>query len=178
MECPLSVLLRPRERPVCARPRSGSAAPSDHLRARGLAPPRGLGHGDGQLNTAEPMSQVIGCASGHDASVVEDGDAIGQFVALFEVLRGEEDRAALGAPRTHFVPQRPSALGVGDGGRFIEKQHLGRWRSAPARSSPRPRARPAWPAGAGSAPFDDLIEVVPKRSRGKNPRPERHHPLL
>jgi hypothetical protein len=45
------------------------------------------------------MSQVIVRASGHDASVVEDGYAIGQFVALFEVLRGEEDRAALGAQR-------------------------------------------------------------------------------
>jgi len=53
--------------------------------------------------------------------VVEHGDAVRELVCLLEVLRGEEDRDAIGHQVTHDRPHRAAAARVQPGGGLVEK---------------------------------------------------------
>ena len=60
---------------------------------------------------------------GHDVSVVDDADAVGECVGLLEVLRREEHRDAVVVRElTNLVPQRGAALDVESGRRLVEEQ--------------------------------------------------------
>ena len=70
-------------------------------------------------------------ALGHDASVVHDGDAMGDAVRLIHVVRGEKDRGLLGFVEALDVgPELVAALRVEPQRRLIEKQNLRRVQKA------------------------------------------------
>ena len=57
-------------------------------------------------------------------AVVDDPDAIGEDVRLFEVLGGQEDGdLVLAREPRDLVPKRGAALNVEPGGRFVEEEH-------------------------------------------------------
>ncbi|CAB4894487.1 unannotated protein [freshwater metagenome] len=57
--------------------------------------------------------------------MIDDGDAVGELIGLFEVLRGEQHRGALGVEPTDLFPQGEAAHRVKAGGGFVEEQHGG-----------------------------------------------------
>ena len=60
-----------------------------------------------------------------DATACEHRNAIGQRFGLFQVMRGQHDRAAFGHQRTDRFPQRLARIDVQAGGRFVQKQDFG-----------------------------------------------------
>ena len=60
---------------------------------------------------------------GHDAAVVDHGDAVGQPVGLFEVLRRQQHGRPLGDQLADDGPQLGAALDVEAGGGLVEEQH-------------------------------------------------------
>ena len=57
--------------------------------------------------------------------VIDDADALRQFVSLFQVLRRQEDGdALLPIDRPDIIPNLGAADGVEAGGRFVQEQHL------------------------------------------------------
>ena len=79
--------------------------------------------------TASPRSSPLsasGRALDDDPAAVDDGDALGEPVGLFEVVGGEQDRQPLlaGEPGD-LVPHRGARLGVQSGGGLVEEEHLG-----------------------------------------------------
>ena len=83
--------------------------------------------GGPQIESGAPVArlQLVHRPVGHDLPRVEHGDAAGQRLGLFEVLRGEEDRGALRAQRPDLLPQRPAALRVKPCGRLVQEQRRG-----------------------------------------------------
>jgi hypothetical protein len=62
---------------------------------------------------------------GFDLAVGDDADAVGQLVGLFEVLRREEDRDAVGLVEPpHLGPHRRPAGGIEARGRLVEEEDL------------------------------------------------------
>ena len=61
-------------------------------------------------------------ALGHDRATVDDPHAVGQYIRLLEVLRGQEHRHAVVGQPSHLIPQRRSALRVEAGGGLVEEQ--------------------------------------------------------
>src|SRR5690606_8102490 len=49
---------------------------------------------------------------GYDPPVVDDGEAIGEAIGLFEVLRGQEHRGPARGDRAHYVPDLTAASRV------------------------------------------------------------------
>ncbi len=60
---------------------------------------------------------------GHDAPLIDDGDAIAELVGLLHVVRGEEDRLPVDVQLAEDLPQRDPALGIEASSGFIEEQH-------------------------------------------------------
>ena len=54
--------------------------------------------------------------------MVDDRDPVAELVGLLHVVRGEEDRLALGVELAEDLPQRDAALRVEAGGRLVEEQ--------------------------------------------------------
>ena len=65
--------------------------------------------------------ELVGCSSGHDPAVVEDGDLVGELVGLLEVLGRQEDRGSVVDQLPDGLPHVGSALGVEPGRRFVEE---------------------------------------------------------
>src|SRR5437763_1311298 len=65
-------------------------------------------------------------ARGDDVAVVDDPDAVGEYVGLVEILRGQEDGDAVlaGEPRD-LGPERGAALRVEPGRRLVEEENAG-----------------------------------------------------
>jgi hypothetical protein len=59
----------------------------------------------------------------HDVTVVDDGDAIGELIRFFEVLRREEDSRACVVESAHLFPQGEPAHRVETSRRLVEEQH-------------------------------------------------------
>ena len=75
---------------------------------------------------ADLALELGGRALGDQVTAVEDADAIGELVGLFEVLRGEEDRhAELLVQLAHLLPHAGAADGIETRGGLVEEQHLG-----------------------------------------------------
>jgi hypothetical protein len=60
---------------------------------------------------------------GHDVAVIDHGDAVGQAIGLFEVLRGEQHRRALGDQLADDGPQLGAALNVEARGGLVQKEY-------------------------------------------------------
>src|SRR5207237_9744744 len=73
------------------------------------------------VTTRDPALQVVGRALGDQATVVEDGDAVGKLVGLLEVLGGEEDGDPRGDEFADDLPHGVPAPGVQAGGRLVEE---------------------------------------------------------
>ena len=63
--------------------------------------------------------------SAHDLAVVEHDHAVGDFVRLRKVMRGEKHRAALVPEVSHHPPEALAGLHVHRGGRLVEEDDLG-----------------------------------------------------
>ena len=68
--------------------------------------------------------QLAAGAFGDDASVVDDGQPLGEAVGLVQVLRGQQHRRALGGDGAHEVPHLVAAARIEAGGRLVEEQDL------------------------------------------------------
>ena len=80
---------------------------------------------DGERLGTRPGLELGGRAAGDHAAAVDDRDVVGQGVGLLEVLRGEQDRDAVGHELTHLLPQAQPRAGVEARGRFVEKEDFG-----------------------------------------------------
>ena len=82
--------------------------------------------GERQEHVVERLSAGLGLelggrALGDQAPAVEQPDGVGELVGLLEVLRGEEDRHAVGEQLADDLPQVAAAARVEPGGRFVEE---------------------------------------------------------
>ena len=60
-----------------------------------------------------------------DFAVVDDGEAVAEFVGLFHVVGGEDDGDAFAAESLDGVPHGDAALGIEAGGGLVEEEDLG-----------------------------------------------------
>ncbi len=60
-----------------------------------------------------------------DLAVVDDGDAVAEFVGLFHVVRGEDDGDALLPEGADGLPHGDAALRIETGGGLVEEEDLG-----------------------------------------------------
>ena len=93
-------------------PSSSRAAGVKALDVGELQPDVAAGH--------EPL-ELVGRALGDQPPVVEDRDAVGELVGLVQVLRGEEDRDAVGHQAADDVPHGAAAARVETRGRLVEE---------------------------------------------------------
>ena len=56
--------------------------------------------------------------------MVHDRHPVAELVGLLHVVRGQQDRLAVGVQLAEDLPQRDAALRVEAGGRLVEEQHL------------------------------------------------------
>ena len=66
-----------------------------------------------------------GCVLDEDLAVVDDGDAVAEFVGLLHVVGGEDDGDSLFAQAADGVPHGDAALRVEAGAGLVEEEHLG-----------------------------------------------------
>ena len=91
----------------------------------------------------------------HDGAVVDDGDAVGDAVGFFHVMRGEEDGDALFFVEfLHLRPELVARLRVEAERRLVEKDDFGRVEQA-ARDFQTP------PHAAGEL-LDRIVAAVPE----------------
>ena len=78
------------DRQRCALAFSMGVALAEHL----CSSLTGLFVMESQLDqpTRHELLQLAGCSTGDDSALVQDGDVVGQFIGLFEILRCEEYR--------------------------------------------------------------------------------------
>ena len=60
-----------------------------------------------------------------DFAVVDDGEAVAEFVGLFHVVRGEDDGDAFGAEAADGFPHGDAALRVEAGAGLVEEEDFG-----------------------------------------------------
>ena len=77
------------------------------------------------LLRADRSFQRGGRVFDQNLAVVDDGDAVAEFVGLFHVVGGEDDGDALFAQAADGVPHGDAALRVEAGAGFVEKEDLG-----------------------------------------------------
>lgn len=110
-----------------------AAVAGDLQRQRLVVPGDFTQHGGGRLirgrvGEAEPdvpagdqPLELLGAPFSGDLAVVEDGDAVGEFVGLVQVLGGEEDSDSAGDEFADDLPHVVAAAGVEAGGGFVEE---------------------------------------------------------
>ena len=59
-----------------------------------------------------------------DLALVDDADAVGHLLGLFDVMRGQDDGDAFGLQRPHHFPHALAQFDVDAGGGLVEEQHL------------------------------------------------------
>ena len=100
---------------------SSSVAPS----ARSLS---GSGTASGSARRKKALlvavlaQEHVRFVDGDELAAIDDGDAIGELLGLFEVVRGEHDRRAFGAQLAHVGPQILAQRDVDAGGRLVEER--------------------------------------------------------
>ena len=92
-------------------------------RVRGLAGTRAVGELEVDDVAPHLALELVGGAFRDDASDVDHADAVGELVGLFQILRGEHDRGALGAQPVDDIPQLQPAARVESRRRLVEEQH-------------------------------------------------------
>ena len=91
---------------------------------------RGRVTGEGEEDVVEGLAaglrlQLGRCALGDQPAAVEQPDHVGELVGLLEVLRGEEDRHAVGEQLADDLPQVAATARVEAGGRLVEEDQPG-----------------------------------------------------
>ena len=66
-----------------------------------------------------------GCAFADDAAFVDDDDAVGERVGLFEVVGGEEDGLAAGGEGADLLPEGAAGFDVEADGGLVEEDEIG-----------------------------------------------------
>ena len=93
---------------------------------------------------------------------VDEGNAVGETIRLFEVLRREQHGGALGDQAAHGVPHLVAAARIQPRRRFVEKEHLGREDQAGGQveASPHPAAvlLHALVAGVGEIELGEQVD--------------------
>ena len=102
---------------ACSRPRSRAQSSSA---ARGDV--GAVVDDDLDALAADLRLQLVGGAAGDDPAVVDDGDAVGQLVGLFQVLGGEQEGRALAHPVADDLPHAEPAARVEPGRRLVEEE--------------------------------------------------------
>ena len=77
-----------------------------------------------QLLLAELAHQLGLVLDQDELALVDDADAIGHLLGLFDVVRGEDDGDAALAQASHQLPHVAAQLNVDAGGRLVEEQDL------------------------------------------------------
>ena len=133
----------------------------------------GGGHLDGR--PPDGRLELIGRSLGDDVPAVDDPDAVGEHVRLFEVLRRQEDRDALGLREaSDLAPERGAALRVEPGRRLVEEQgaRLVNQRERQVETALHP-ARVALDLAVGGSrqpdPFEQLRRCGASVRRGESP---------
>ena len=83
----------------------------------------GVGDRDDQAGVARLLLELQRRALRDDPAVVDHDDVVGELVGLFEVLRGQQQRGALGDEAAQHLPQIAAAARVQAGGGLVEEQH-------------------------------------------------------
>src|SRR5258708_5274926 len=106
------------------------------------------------------LLQLLRGSLRHDAAVVDDRDAVRHALRFVHVVRGQEDRDALGLVQVlHVGPELVAALGVEAERRLVEEQDLRRVEK-PARDL----QAPLHAAGEG---LDEGLAPVPQLEQGE-----------
>jgi hypothetical protein len=74
--------------------------------------------------------QVVAGAGRDDPAVVDERDPVAQLLGLFEVVRGEQDRRALGVDALDVLPQLEAQLDVDAAVGLVEDEQARRCMSA------------------------------------------------
>ena len=99
------------------------AGPDRPGQAGQVEPGRGT-EGDGRRAPGRRQAR-LGGALEHDAAPGEDGDAVGQFLGLAQLVGGEHDTDAFHAEAGHHGADGQASLGVHPGRGLVEEGHLG-----------------------------------------------------
>src|SRR3954463_9419190 len=123
---------------ICAavtRPRP-SRGHVRQVRARELLAPDELEVGVLERADAVVRGQLRARPDRRDLTLADERDPVAELVGLLEVVRGEEDRRALGVDPLHVVPELESQLDVHAGGRLVEDQQPGPVHQRPGQHEP------------------------------------------
>ncbi len=106
---------------------------------------------------------------GDDAAVVDHGDAVGELVGLFEVLRRQQHGRAAGHEEADDLPDLAPAAGVEAGRRLVEEEEVRRAEEARGDVEPPPHAAgerlDLAPGGLGEVEGDEQVGSPPLRVR-------------
>ena len=70
------------------------------------------------------MPQVGQRSLGHQSTLVDDNDIVGELFHLAEQVAGYEHRVAFRCPRPQQIPQKPDSLRIQAVAGLIENEHL------------------------------------------------------
>ena len=82
----------------------------------------GVSHLEVKHIAAESFLQFVGRSLGDHLAMVNNHDAVGEFVGLLEILGGEQERGAALHEVTNELPKLNAGPGIEAGGRLIEKE--------------------------------------------------------
>jgi hypothetical protein len=99
-----------------------SARPPD---ADGRLKSAGVGEPQADVAAGYEAFELVRRAFGDQLPVVEERDPVGEFVGLFQVLRGEEDRDPVRGEAADDLPHGATAARVQAGGRLVEVDDAG-----------------------------------------------------
>src|ERR671910_531343 len=115
--------------------------------------------GDRRLLRAA-AAQRLGGVEGEQPARRDDPDPVGEVLGLVEVVRGEQDRRALGSQGADEVPEVAPGLGVEAGGGLVEEEQLGATDDAECHVEA--------PSLAAAQPDDAGVGLVVESHRGEH----------
>ena len=123
-----------------------------------------------ERRAADRGLQLVGRALRDLAAAVDDRDPVGELIGLVEVLRGQQDRAAVGDQVPDRVPHLAAGARVQAGGRLVEEDQRRPRDQARREVQPAPHAaRELRQRPVGGLLEPELLEQAAARSR--EPRP-------
>ena len=120
----------------------------------------------------------VGRAGGDHPALVDHDDVVAELVGLLEVLRGQQQRGAVGDQAAQHLPQVGAAARVETGGRLVEEQHRRRRDQADREVEPAAHAagvgldRPVGGVGQRE-PLEQVVAEPPDRALAAGRRADR-----
>ncbi len=115
-------------------------------------------HRDHGVDAHRPL-EVLGRVDREQLAVVDDREPVAELVGLLHVVRGEQDRLAVGVELAEDLPERDAALRVEAGGRLVEEEDRGSVHDRPRHHQPlRHAAREREHIGAAAVGEPELVE--------------------